>query len=27
MMFAAGLGIPVFAALNAGLGQQLGGPV
>ena len=26
MMFAAGLGIPVFAALNAGLGQQLGGP-
>jgi transporter family-2 protein len=27
MMFAAGLGIPVFAALNAGLGRQLGGPV
>lgn len=27
MMFVAGLGIPVFAALNAGLGQQLGGPV
>ena len=27
MMIAAGLGIPVFAALNAGLGQQLGGPV
>lgn len=27
MMFAAGLGIPVFAALNAALGQQLGGPV
>lgn len=27
MMFAAGLGIPVFAALNSGLGQQLGGPV
>ena len=27
MMFAAGLCSPVFAALNAGLGQQLGGPV
>ncbi|WP_246449976.1 DMT family transporter [Qipengyuania soli] len=27
MMFAAGLGIPVFAALNSGLSQQLGGPV
>lgn len=27
MMFAAGLGIPVFAALNAGLGRHLGGPV
>ena len=27
MMFAAGLGIPVFAALNSGLGQQLGSPV
>lgn len=27
MMFAAGLGIPVFASLNAGLGQQLQGPV
>lgn len=27
MMFAAGLGIPVFAALNSALGQQLGGPV
>lgn len=27
MMFAAGLGIPVFAALNSSLGQQLGGPV
>ncbi|WP_237488965.1 DMT family transporter [Tsuneonella aeria] len=27
MMFAAGLGIPIFASLNAGLGQQLGGPV
>jgi bacterial/archaeal transporter family-2 protein len=27
MMFAAGLGIPVFAALNAALGQQLGGPL
>ncbi len=27
MMFAAGLGIPVFAAFNSALGQQLGGPV
>ena len=27
MMFAAELGIPVFAALNSALGQQLGGPV
>lgn len=27
MMFAAGLGIPIFAALNSALGQQLGGPV
>ncbi len=27
MMFAAGIGIPIFAALNSGLGQQLGGPV
>lgn len=27
MMFAAGIGIPVFAAFNAGLGKQLGGPV
>ena len=27
MMFAAGIGIPIFAALNAALGQQLGGPV
>ena len=27
MMFAAGLGIPVFAAFNSGLGQQLGSPV
>ncbi len=27
MMFAAGIGIPIFAALNAGLGQQLGGPL
>ena len=27
MMFAAGIGIPIFAALNAGLGQQLGGPI
>lgn len=27
MMFAAGIGIPIFAALNSALGQQLGGPV
>lgn len=27
MMFAAGIGIPIFAALNAALGKQLGGPV
>ncbi len=27
MMFVAGLGIPVFAAFNSALGQQLGGPV
>ncbi len=27
MMFAAGIGIPVFAAFNAGLGKQLGGPI
>lgn len=27
MMFAAGVGIPVFAAFNSGLGRQLGGPV
>lgn len=27
MMFAAGIGIPIFAALNAALSQQLGGPV
>jgi bacterial/archaeal transporter family-2 protein len=27
MMFAAGIGIPVFAALNSGLGKQLGGPI
>jgi transporter family-2 protein len=27
MMFAAGIGIPVFAAFNSGLGKQLGGPV
>ncbi|MEO1968273.1 MAG: DMT family transporter [Sphingomonadaceae bacterium] len=27
MMFAAGLGIPMFASLNAGLGQQLQGAV
>ncbi|WP_066553098.1 DMT family transporter [Croceicoccus bisphenolivorans] len=27
MMFVAGLGIPVFAALNSSLGQQLGGPI
>lgn len=27
MMFAAGIGVPVFAAFNAGLGKQLGGPL
>ncbi len=27
MMFAAGIGIPVFAAFNSGLGKQLGGPI
>lgn len=27
MMFAAGIGIPIFAAFNSGLGKQLGGPV
>jgi transporter family-2 protein len=27
MMFAAGIGIPVFAALNSALSKQLGGPV
>ena len=27
MMFLAGIGIPVFAAFNAGLGKQLGGPI
>lgn len=27
LMFVAGLGIPVFAAFNAGLGQQLGSPL
>ena len=27
LMFAAGLGIPVFAAFNSALGQQLGGPI
>ena len=27
MMFAAGIGIPIFAALNSALGQQLGGPI
>jgi transporter family-2 protein len=26
-MFAAGIGIPVFAAFNSALGKQLGGPV
>lgn len=26
-MFAAGLGIPVFAAFNSALGKQLGGPI
>ena len=27
MMFLSGIGIPIFAALNSTLGQQLGGPV
>ena len=27
MMFAAGIGIPIFAALNSALSQQLGGPL
>lgn len=27
IMFAAGIGIPILAALNAGLGQRLGSPV
>jgi transporter family-2 protein len=27
LMFVSGLGIPVFAAFNGALGQQLGGPV
>ena len=27
VMFVAGLGIPVFAAFNSALGQQLGGPI
>jgi bacterial/archaeal transporter family-2 protein len=27
MMFAAGIGIPIFAAFNSGLGKQLGGPI
>ena len=27
MMFVAGIGIPIFAAFNSALGQQLGGPV
>lgn len=27
MMLAAGIGIPVFAAFNSALGQQLGGPL
>ncbi|WP_301749716.1 DMT family transporter [uncultured Erythrobacter sp.] len=27
MMFAAGIGIPVFAAFNSGLSKQLGGPI
>lgn len=27
MMFAAGIGIPIFAAFNAGLSKQLGGPI
>jgi transporter family-2 protein len=26
MMFAAGIGIPIFAAFNSGLSKQLGGP-
>ena len=27
MMFVSGIGIPIFAAFNAGLNQQLGGPL
>jgi transporter family-2 protein len=27
MMFASGIGIPIFAALNSGLSKQLGGPI
>ena len=27
LMFLAGIGIPVFAAFNSGLGKQLGGPI
>ena len=27
IMFAAGIGIPIFAAFNAGLSKQLGGPI
>ena len=27
LMFVSGIGIPVFAAFNAGLGKQLGGPI
>jgi transporter family-2 protein len=27
MMFAAGIGIPIFAAFNTGLSKQLGGPI
>jgi bacterial/archaeal transporter family-2 protein len=27
MMFAAGIGVPIFAAFNSGLGKQLGSPV
>lgn len=27
IMFAAGIGIPVFAAFNSGLSKQLGGPI
>ena len=27
LMFASGIGIPVFAAFNSGLGKQLGGPI